>query len=70
MIRHSRNGRPEASLDEILDSGPERLQHGIVDAGPNPEEICTITEINRLVEKQIRQLKDLSNTQNDLAIHG
>ena len=56
MTRRTKNGHPEASLDEIIDGQPERLQHGIVDAGPNPEEICTTTEINWLVEEQIRQL--------------
>ena len=56
MIRRRKNGRPEASLDEILDSQPERVPRGIVDAGPNPEEICRITEIHGLVAKQIHQL--------------
>ena len=56
MIRRRRNGRTETSLDEILDSQPEGLQYGIVHAGPNPEEICRGTEIDGLVETQVRQL--------------
>ncbi len=55
MIRRKKNSRPEASLDEILNGQPERL-YRIVDRRPNPEEICTTTEIHRLVEKQVRQL--------------
>jgi RNA polymerase sigma-70 factor (ECF subfamily) len=46
MIRRKRNGRCEASLDELLD----------VDSGPNPEQICAAVEIRALVEKQVRQL--------------
>ena len=56
MIRRRNNVRPEASLDEILDSQSERLRRKIVDAGPNPEEICAIAEIKTLLEEQIRQL--------------
>lgn len=56
MIRRRKNSRPEASLDDILDGQPERLQHRIVDKRPNPEQICTTTEIYRLVEEQVRQL--------------
>lgn len=56
MIRRRKNSRPEASLDDILDGQPERLQHRIVDKRPNPEQICTTTEIYGLVEQQVRQL--------------
>ena len=56
MIRRRKNSRPEASLDDILDDKPERLQHRIVDKRPNPEQICTTTEIYGLVEEQVRQL--------------
>jgi RNA polymerase sigma-70 factor, ECF subfamily len=57
IIRRRRNGRPEASLDEILDSQPERLGNGIVDRGPGPEEICRIVEFNGIVDEQIRRLR-------------
>jgi RNA polymerase sigma-70 factor, ECF subfamily len=56
MIRRRKNNRPEASLDDILDRQPERLQYRIVDKWPNPEQICTTTEIYGLVEEQVRQL--------------
>jgi RNA polymerase sigma-70 factor, ECF subfamily len=56
MIRRRRNSRPEPSLDEMLDDQREGLQRRIIDAGPNPEEICAATEIRELLEKQIRQL--------------
>jgi RNA polymerase sigma-70 factor (ECF subfamily) len=56
MIRRRKNVRPEASLDEILDKRPDRLQFKIVDPSPNPEQICTITEFNGLAEQQFRQL--------------
>jgi RNA polymerase sigma-70 factor, ECF subfamily len=57
MIRRRRTGRPETSLDEILDSQPERLRRGIVDAGPSPEEVCRIAEINGIVDEQIQRLR-------------
>ncbi len=56
MIRRRKNSRPEASLDDILDGQPERLQHRIVDKRPNPEQICRTTEIYGLVEEHVRQL--------------
>jgi RNA polymerase sigma-70 factor (ECF subfamily) len=56
MIRRRRNARPEASLQALLDGWPERLQHQIVDAGPNPEDICRIAEIHDIVAEHIRQL--------------
>lgn len=56
MIRRTGIRHPEPSLDEILECQPERLQQGIVDARPNPEEICATTEIQRLTEKQVLQL--------------
>lgn len=56
MIRRRKNSRPEASLDDILNDQRERLHHRIVDKRPNPEQICTTTEIYGLVEEQVRQL--------------
>jgi RNA polymerase sigma-70 factor (ECF subfamily) len=56
MIRRRRNGHSEASLDELLDNRPEQLRCRIVDAGPNPEQICAAVEIRALVQKQVRQL--------------
>ncbi len=56
MIRRRRNGRSEASLDELVENRPEQLQRKVVDARPNPEQICAVVEIRALVEKQVRQL--------------
>jgi|SRR5277367_2369999 RNA polymerase sigma-70 factor, ECF subfamily len=56
MIRRRRNGRSEASLDDLLDNRPEQLRCRIVDARPNPEQICASVEIRALVEQQVRQL--------------
>jgi RNA polymerase sigma-70 factor (ECF subfamily) len=56
MIRRRRNGRSEASLDELLDNRPEQLQCKFVDAGPNPEQVCASVELRNLVEKQVSQL--------------
>ena len=56
MIRRKRNGRSEASLDELVDNRPEQLHRKVVDARPNPEQICAAVEIRALVEKQVRQL--------------
>jgi RNA polymerase sigma-70 factor, ECF subfamily len=56
MTRRSKSAHPEASSDEILDSQPERLLHGVVDARPDPEKTCSAIEINGLVEKHVRQL--------------
>jgi RNA polymerase sigma-70 factor (ECF subfamily) len=56
MVRRSKTTHPEASLDEILDSQPERLPDGAVDLRPDPEKTCAASEINALVEQQARQL--------------
>jgi DNA-directed RNA polymerase specialized sigma24 family protein len=56
MIRRKRNRHSEASLDEVLDNRPEQVQCQVVDARPNPEQICASSEIRALVEKQVRQL--------------
>jgi RNA polymerase sigma factor (sigma-70 family) len=56
MTRRRQQARKQASLDQILDSKQGRLQDGIVDRRPSPEEICRATEINRLVEEEIHRL--------------
>jgi RNA polymerase sigma-70 factor, ECF subfamily len=56
MTRRKSGGHPEASLDEILESQPERLPHGVVDPRPDPEKICAEMEINALVQEHVRQL--------------
>jgi RNA polymerase sigma-70 factor (ECF subfamily) len=56
MIRRSRTGHVETSLDEMIDSQPERLRHRIVHSAPNPEEAYAASETNELVSEQIRKL--------------
>jgi RNA polymerase sigma-70 factor (ECF subfamily) len=56
MVRRKRNGRPETSLDEILYARPQQLQHEIVDAALDPEQICSETEFHQLLEEHLRQL--------------
>jgi RNA polymerase sigma factor (sigma-70 family) len=56
MIRRRENGRPEASLDELVEGQPEQPQRQIVDAGLNPEQIYRVTEMSGLLMDQIRKL--------------
>jgi RNA polymerase sigma-70 factor (ECF subfamily) len=56
MRRRRKKVRTEASLDEILDSQSGSLLDGVVAEGPNPEEICVATEMNSLIEQQLREL--------------
>jgi RNA polymerase sigma-70 factor (ECF subfamily) len=56
MLRRRRNSHPEASMDEILDSLPERYPSGAVDPRSDPEKIYAANEIKGLVERQIRKL--------------
>lgn len=56
MIRRRRTGHVEASLDEVMDSQPERLRDRIVHTGPNPEEVYAASQTNELVSEQIRKL--------------
>ena len=55
MIRRRRNVHPEASLDEILESRPQRFT-GFVDTRPDPEKICAAIEVNTLVDASTCQL--------------
>jgi RNA polymerase sigma-70 factor (ECF subfamily) len=56
MVRRKRNGRPESSLDEILYARPQQLQREIVDAALDPEQICSETEFDQLLEEHLRKL--------------
>jgi len=56
MLRRRKGSRPEASLDDILISQPERLAHRMVDKRPNPEETYKSTEFFGLLQAQVRQL--------------
>ena len=56
MIRRSRTGHLETSLDEMMDSQPERLRHRIVHTAPNPEQAYAASQTNELVSEQIRKL--------------
>jgi RNA polymerase sigma-70 factor (ECF subfamily) len=57
MILRSRRTRLEASLDEILESQPEWLPQEAYDGQPDPETICSATELNAHFEKRVRQLR-------------
>ncbi len=56
MIRRGRTGHVETSLDDMMDSQPERLRHRIVHTAPNPEEAYAVKQTNELVSEQIRKL--------------
>lgn len=56
MIRRSRTGHVETSLDEMMDSQPERLRHRIGHTAPNPAEAYAVKQTNELVSEQIRKL--------------
>jgi RNA polymerase sigma-70 factor (ECF subfamily) len=56
MLRRKKGVRTESSLDEILDSQSGPLLDRIEAEQPNPEEICVATEMNALIEQQLREL--------------
>ena len=56
MLRRRRNSHPEVSLDEILDSLPERHPSGATDPRSDPEKIYAAKEIKALIERQVRKL--------------
>jgi len=56
MIRRRKCAHPEASLEEVLESHPERMMQGVVDTRPDPENACSTLETNGLVEQHVRQL--------------
>jgi RNA polymerase sigma-70 factor (ECF subfamily) len=56
MLRRKKGVCPESSLDEVLDSPSGSLIDGIAAEGPNPEELCVASEMNSLIEQQIREL--------------
>jgi len=56
MLRRRKSSRVEASLNDYLDSQSEQLFHGKVAEPPSPEEIHVASELNALIEDQIREL--------------
>ena len=71
MIRRRKNVHPEASLDDILDSLPERHPSGAVDPRTDPEKIYAAKEIRALIERQVRKLPpDLQRTYRLRVING
>jgi RNA polymerase sigma-70 factor (ECF subfamily) len=56
MIRRRKTGRTEVSLDEILENQPGRVVPGTVDLQPDPEEICSVTQLNELLKEAIQKL--------------
>ena len=55
MLRRRRNIRVEASLNDILDNQSPFFDGTVADP-PNPEEIYVASELNALIEDQIREL--------------
>jgi RNA polymerase sigma-70 factor (ECF subfamily) len=51
--------RPESSLDELLENRSEKLTNAVVDAGPDPEQICAAGEIGARLEAQLRKLSPI-----------
>jgi RNA polymerase sigma-70 factor, ECF subfamily len=60
MTRRKRSAHPEASLDEILESKPQKLPGAV--ARPDPEKICATIELYELVEARVHQLPPLLQT--------
>ena len=56
MNRRRKGARPEASLDEILDDREVPPTYRIVDMRPDPEKICSGSEIRGLIEREIQKL--------------
>jgi RNA polymerase sigma-70 factor (ECF subfamily) len=56
MLRRRKSIRVEASLNDILDHQSEPLFDRMVPEPPNPEEIYVASELNALIEDQIRSL--------------
>ena len=56
MLRRRKSYRVEASLNDILDNQSESLFDVTVAESPNPEEIYVASELNTLIEDQIREL--------------
>jgi RNA polymerase sigma-70 factor (ECF subfamily) len=56
MLRRRKSYRVEASLNDILDNHSDSLFDGKVAAPPNPEQIYVASELNSLIEDQIREL--------------
>jgi RNA polymerase sigma-70 factor, ECF subfamily len=56
MLRRRKSTRAEASLNDILDNQSERFFHGRIAEPPSPEKIYASSELNALIEDQIREL--------------
>jgi RNA polymerase sigma-70 factor, ECF subfamily len=56
MLRRRKSIRVEASLNDTLDNQSEPFFDGTVAETPNPEEIYVASELNALIEDQIREL--------------
>jgi RNA polymerase sigma-70 factor (ECF subfamily) len=56
MLRRRKSYRVEASLNDILDNHPEPVFDETVAKPPTPEQIYVASELNALIEDQIREL--------------
>jgi RNA polymerase sigma-70 factor (ECF subfamily) len=56
MLRRRKSCRVEASLNEILDDHSQPLMDRTISDSPNPEQIYAASELNALIEGEIREL--------------
>jgi RNA polymerase sigma-70 factor, ECF subfamily len=56
MLRRRKSIRVETSLNDILENQSEPVFDRTVADSPNPEEICVASELNSLMEDQLREL--------------
>lgn len=56
MVRRKKNGRPEVSLDEILDTDARPKIAAVVDPRHDPEQACEAAEIGELIDEGFRRL--------------
>ena len=54
-LRRKRS-RLEFSLDEMIENQPESVAGLATDERPNPEQICAVVELNKLIESQLLRL--------------
>lgn len=56
MTRRRKSARIEPSLDELQNNPQGRFASGIADTRPDPEDICSDSEIHGLIEEEVRRL--------------
>jgi RNA polymerase sigma-70 factor, ECF subfamily len=56
MALRRKRCHPESSLDGLPENRSEKLTNAVVDAGPDPEQICAAGEIGARLEAQLQKL--------------